>query len=81
MSAAILKFPASAIQSAMPDPATVRQIVVPEGESPHAVFMRVMRAWTIDAERDCGAEWCACVLETQAKYMRGRAAFNPMRKG
>lgn len=77
MSATVLKFPAKPQPSHEPDalePPTLMPFL--KGENPHVFFRRVMLAWTVDAERACGAEWCREVLKAQSEYMAMRSIFN-----
>ena len=60
----------------LPPPSAVRCLEPPTGEEPHTFFARMLRLWTIGAERFCGLGWATRVLENQVAYMHGRQVYN-----
>lgn len=64
----------------LPHPETVRTMDPAPGDDAHAFYARMLRLWTIGAERFCGIPWAIRVLENQIAYLKARQVYAINRK-
>ena len=65
-----------------PHPDTVHLMRPPPDDEPHPFFLRMLRIWTIEAERCTGnLRWMRLVLQNQVAYIAAREVFNRPHKG
>lgn len=74
----VVRFARPADAQPNPHPATVRtSLDPPPGEDPHTFFTRMMRLWTIGAERMCGIGWTIRVAENAVAHLHARRLYTP----